>query len=153
MVGAWKIWKRRASGQWHLRYVVAGVAAGIFLLLPFLVGFGRATGYMELQLVHGAEHAPLIQFLIVFWPLLVLALAVPFVGRVIRWQAFWGRYFSHSSSSAKCSTPSTMATQGSSFGSILPLNGGAGSLLEACSRFRPACWPVIAASSGALPPA
>ena len=43
-----------------------------------------------------------------------------------------------------------MATRASSFGSILPLNGGAGSSLEACSRFRPACWPVIAASSGSL---
>ena len=93
LVGAWKIWERRASGQWHLRYVVAGAAVGIFLLLPFLVGFGRATDYMELQLVHGAEHAPLVQFLIVFWPLLVLALAVPFAGRVNPLAGFLGAIF------------------------------------------------------------
>ena len=48
---------------------------------------------MELQLVHGAEHAPLTQFLIVFWPLLVLALAVPFVGRVNPLAGFLGAVF------------------------------------------------------------
>lgn len=46
-------------------------------MLPFLAGLGKATGHVELRLVRGAEHAPLAQFLVVFWPLIVLAIAVP----------------------------------------------------------------------------
>ena len=37
---------------------------------------------MELRLVRGAQHAPLVQFLVVFWPLILLALAVPLAGQV-----------------------------------------------------------------------
>ena len=82
MVGTWKIWNWRASGQWDLRYLLFGVAVGVLLLLPFLAGFGSATGHMQLRLVRSAQHAPLAQFLIVFWPLILLAFAVPFAGKV-----------------------------------------------------------------------
>ena len=54
MVGAWKIWERRASGHWEVRHLVAGAAIGVLVLLPFLAGFGAATGHMELRLVRSA---------------------------------------------------------------------------------------------------
>ena len=82
IIGSWKAWERRASGNWDLYYLVAGAAIGLVLLLPFLAGIAGATGHMKLQLVQGREHTPLGQFLLVFWPLLVLALAVPLVPRV-----------------------------------------------------------------------
>ena len=82
LVSAWKLWERRVSGKWDLLYLVTGIGAGVLLLLPFLAGLGAATGHMELQLVRAAQRAPLVQFLIVFWPLIVLAFAVPLSGQV-----------------------------------------------------------------------
>jgi hypothetical protein len=80
LVGAWTLWDRRNSGQWHLIAPAAGAALGVILLLPFLAGLGAASGHMQMALVAGEEHAPIVQFLIVWWPLLVLALAVPLAG-------------------------------------------------------------------------
>jgi hypothetical protein len=82
LVGAWKMWTRRASGQWDLSYLMAGAGVGVLLLLPFLAGLAAATGQVELQLVRASQRAPFVQFLIVFWPLIVLALAVPLAGQV-----------------------------------------------------------------------
>jgi hypothetical protein len=82
LVGAWKLWSRFASGQWDLRYLLTGAGIGVLLLLPFLAGLGAATGHVGLQLVHSSQHAPLAQFLIVFWPLIVLVLVVPLAGQV-----------------------------------------------------------------------
>jgi hypothetical protein len=82
LVGAWTLWKRLVSGRWDLRYLMAGAGTGVLLLLPFLAGLGVATGHMELQLVHSSQREPLIQFLIVFWPLILLALLVPLAGQV-----------------------------------------------------------------------
>ena len=42
LVGSWKLWQRRASGHWDVRYLVIGAAVGVFVLLPFLAGFGAA---------------------------------------------------------------------------------------------------------------
>jgi Uncharacterized membrane protein (DUF2298) len=93
LVGAWKVWSRRASGQWELGYLLAGAGAGVLLLLPFLAGLGTETGHMQLELVHPSQRAPLVQFLIVFWPLIVLAFAVPLAGRVTPLAGFLGAAF------------------------------------------------------------
>lgn len=93
LVGAWIVWMRRTSGQWDLRYLLAGAGAGLLLLLPFLAGLGAGTGHMELHLVHASQRAPLVQFLIVFWPLIVLALAVPLAGKVKPLAGFLGAVF------------------------------------------------------------
>ena len=81
LVGAWTLWDRRNSGHWHLLAPAAGAAAGVLLLLPFLAGLGAGAGYMQVALVTSDAHAPIVQFLIVWWPLLVLAFAVPLAGQ------------------------------------------------------------------------
>ena len=81
LVGAWKIWDWRVSGHRDLRYLAGGAAIGVFLLLPFLAGLGAETNYMQLQFVSREAHTPIAQFLIVWWPLIALALAVPLVAK------------------------------------------------------------------------
>jgi hypothetical protein len=80
LIGAWTIWNRRVSGQWNWYFLAIGAAAGVFLLLPFLAGFGPVSNHMRLQLVSLNERAPIAQFLMIFWPLIVLAVAVPIAG-------------------------------------------------------------------------
>jgi hypothetical protein len=80
LIGAWAIWDHRASGQWGCRFLVVGAAAGVILLLPFLAGLAPVSNHMRLQFVTMNERAPLAQFLILFWPLIVLAVAVPIAG-------------------------------------------------------------------------
>jgi hypothetical protein len=82
LVGAWAVWQRRLTGHWSLRNLSIGAATGTFLLLPFLGGLAAATGHMAMELVGKADHTPVAQFLVVFWPLLLLALLVPMAGRV-----------------------------------------------------------------------
>jgi hypothetical protein len=88
LVGAWKLWDRRNSGHWHLLAPAAGAAVGVFLLLPFLAGLGAGAGYMQAALVTSDAHAPIVQFLIVWWPLLVLAFAVPLAGQARSFAGF-----------------------------------------------------------------
>jgi hypothetical protein len=88
LVGAWTLWDRRNSGHWHLLAPAAGAAAGVLLLLPFLAGLGAGAGYMQAALVTSDAHAPIVQFLIVWWPLLVLALAVPLAGQARSFAGF-----------------------------------------------------------------
>jgi hypothetical protein len=52
----------------------------VLLLLPFLAGLGAASGHMQMALVTAEAHAPIVQFLMVWWPLLVLVVAVPLGG-------------------------------------------------------------------------
>jgi hypothetical protein len=80
LVAAWAIFDRRSSGEWHLVYGAAGIGIGVLLLLPFLAGLAAASGYMQLYLLPSEQQTPLVQFLVVWWPLLVLALAVVFSG-------------------------------------------------------------------------
>ena len=49
-------------------------------LLPFLAGLSAATGHMQIEFVREAARTPVAQFLIVYWPLILLRFAVP--GRV-----------------------------------------------------------------------
>ena len=48
---------------------------------PILPDLGLGTDHMRPQLVTMNERAPFVQFLIVFWPLIVLAVAVPLAGQ------------------------------------------------------------------------
>ena len=80
LVGAWTLWDRSSSGAWDVRYLAAGAGAGVLLLLPFLAGISSETGYMHLAFVSPGAQTPILQFLVVWWPLLVLALAVVIFG-------------------------------------------------------------------------
>ena len=82
LVGGWTIGQRRVSGHCSLRYLLIGAAAGVFFLLPFLEGLSASTGHMKIEFVRKAAHTPVAQFLIVFWPLILLALLVPAAGRI-----------------------------------------------------------------------
>ena len=93
LITAWKIWEGRASGEWNLRHLVGGVAIGVLVLLPFLAGLGAATGHMQLQLVAATARTPLSQFLIVFWPLIALALVVPMTARASPLAGFFAAVF------------------------------------------------------------
>jgi hypothetical protein len=93
LVGSWKIWDRRALGHRDLRYLASGAAIGVFFQLPFLAGLSSATSYMKLQLVSLDAHTPIAQFLIVYWPLIALALAVPLVGQARSLAGFLAAFF------------------------------------------------------------
>ena len=79
LVFGWKVWDR-LNGERDRYYLVGGVAAGTFLLLPFLAGLAASTGHMDQQLVALNDRAPLAQFLLLYWPLIVLAVAIPIMG-------------------------------------------------------------------------
>jgi hypothetical protein len=64
-----------------VRYLAAGAGAGVLLLIPFLAGLSTETGYMRLALVSAEAKTPFAQFLVVWWPLLVLAIAVVLFGQ------------------------------------------------------------------------
>ena len=51
------------------------------------------TDHVRLQLVTLNERAPIVQFLIVFWPLIVLALAVPLAGQARSFAGFLAAVF------------------------------------------------------------
>ena len=80
LIGSWTIWDRRVSGRWDLLFLASGAAIGVLVLLPYLAGLGAAVTYLRPQLVTVNERAPLAQFLMVFWPLIMLAVAVPIAG-------------------------------------------------------------------------
>lgn len=93
LVGAWKVWDWRRSGRLDPLSLAAGVGAGVLLLLPFLAGLGAEINYMRLQLVSSQAHAPIVQFLMVWWPLLLLALAVPLLGQARSLAGFFALIF------------------------------------------------------------
>ncbi len=81
LVGTWKLWDIGGAPLRDLRYSIAGVAAGLVLILPFLTGFAVHGHAIHLTRVPPEEHAPRLQFLIVHWPLILVALLAPFAGR------------------------------------------------------------------------
>ena len=80
LVVTWKIWDQLFSGLRQWRYLAGGAALGVLLLLNFVGGLGAATKHVQLQFVPPDAHAPIVQFLILYWPLIVVAVAVPLVG-------------------------------------------------------------------------
>ena len=80
LVLSWKIWDQLAFGNRDWRYLAAGAAFGTLLLLGFLGGLEATSKHLQLQFVSTDARAPLGQFLILYWPLIVLAVAVPLSG-------------------------------------------------------------------------
>ena len=80
LVVTWKIWDQLFSGLRQWRYLAGGAALGVLLLLNFVGGLGAATKDVQLQFVPPDAHAPIVQFLILYWPLIVMAVAVPLGG-------------------------------------------------------------------------
>ena len=93
LVGAWTVWVRQNSGTWDVRYLAAGAGAGVLLLLPFLAGISSETGYMHLAFVSPEAHTPFAQFLVVWWPFLVLVLAVVLFARRVSFAGFLATIF------------------------------------------------------------
>lgn len=54
----------------------------------FLAGISSETGYMHLAFVSPEAHTPLAQFLVVWWPFLVLALVVVLFARRVSFAGF-----------------------------------------------------------------
>jgi hypothetical protein len=81
LVGSWKLWDIGAAPLRHLRYCLAGAAAGLALILPFLAGFAEHGHPIVLTRVLPGEHSPWAQFLIVHWPLIIVGALAPFAGR------------------------------------------------------------------------
>ena len=78
LVALWKAWDWLTSCRRDWFCLVIGAALGLLLLLAPLAGLGSETRHIRLHLVPAAAHAPLLQFLVVHWPLLLLAGLVPF---------------------------------------------------------------------------
>ena len=65
----------------------------MLLLLPFLAGISSETGYMHLAFVSPEAHTPLAQFLVVWWPFLVLVLVVVLFARRVSFAGFLATMF------------------------------------------------------------
>jgi len=87
------VWDRRSSGTWDVRCLATGAGAGVLLLLPFLAGISSETGYMHLAFVSPEAHTPFAQFLVVWWPFLVLVLAVVLFARRVSFAGFLATLF------------------------------------------------------------
>ncbi len=79
-MGAWKFWDLRAGNR-SVIPLIGGAATGVLLLLPFLVGLTNGTQEVHFELVPPDARAPILQFLIVWWPLLVLVAAILLAGQ------------------------------------------------------------------------
>ncbi len=81
LVGTWKLWDIGTSPLRQWCASLAGLAAGVALILPFLAGFALHGHPIALTRVMPDEHSPWVQFLIVHWPLIAVAVLAPFAGR------------------------------------------------------------------------
>ena len=93
LVFGWKIWDRLSFGESAWLSLATSMATGAFLLLPFLAGLAASTGHMDQQLVALNDRAPLAQFLVVYWPLIALSVAVPLVGMTKSLAGFFAALF------------------------------------------------------------
>jgi hypothetical protein len=93
LIAAWKVRDWLISGNRNLFYLALGAAIGILLLLPALVGLGAASTHMRLHLVPWGAHVPLKQFIVVFWPLLVLTALIPLAGLTWSLGGFFAAFF------------------------------------------------------------
>ncbi|MFO1057813.1 MAG: DUF2298 domain-containing protein [Dongiaceae bacterium] len=81
LVGSWALWLDGPLRLARWRALAAGAALGTALVLPFLAGFAVNGHGIALTRVAAHERAPVLQFLLLFWPLLLAALLAPLAGR------------------------------------------------------------------------
>jgi hypothetical protein len=81
LVGSWKLWDVGSQPLRELRFSIAGFAAGLIAILPFLAGFAIHGHGISLTRVQSGQHTPWLQFLLLHWPLILTALLAPFAGR------------------------------------------------------------------------
>jgi len=81
LVGTWKLWDIGTTPLRQWGSSLAGLAAGMALILPFLAGFALHGHPIALTRVLPDEHSPWFQFLIVHWPLMAVAALAPFAGK------------------------------------------------------------------------
>ncbi len=81
LAGSWKLWDIGSAPLRELRYCLAGLAAGMVLILPFLAGFALDGHPIRLVRVLADQHSPWAQFLVVHWPLILVAILAPLAGR------------------------------------------------------------------------
>jgi len=81
LIGSWKLWDLGGRPLRELRYSLAGLAAGLVLILPFLAGFAADGHPIKLVRVLADQHSPWAQFLIIFWPLILVAILASVAGR------------------------------------------------------------------------
>ena len=77
LVFGWKVWDR-LNGERDRYYLVGGVAAGTFCCMHFLPVSQLSTGHMDQQLV--ALNTARRSRVLLYWPLIVLAVAIPING-------------------------------------------------------------------------
>ena len=81
LVGSWKLWDVGTAPLRALRFSIAGFAAALVAILPFLAGFAIHGHGISLTRVQPGQHSPWLQFLLLHWPLILAALLAPFAGR------------------------------------------------------------------------
>lgn len=93
LVGGWKLWDWRMRGRGDPLPMLGGAVGCIILLMPALAGLAAETGYAEPALVEADARTPIVQFLLMHWPLLVLAAAIPLAGLMRSLGAFFALLF------------------------------------------------------------
>lgn len=95
LVGGWALWRHRGGAasttkapgtDWAA--LIAGGAAGFLLLYPFLVGFANRSLATPLRWVSAMDHTPALQFLTLYWPLLLLM----GLGIAASWSVSWSNW-------------------------------------------------------------
>lgn len=74
LVLSWMAWRWLNGNPPDLRAVIIGGGLGFLLIYPFLQSFAGNAVPTPIKLVQGDLHSPLLQFLALHWPLLMLAL-------------------------------------------------------------------------------
>jgi hypothetical protein len=80
LIGGWKLWDWGLNGRREVIPLLAGAGAGTILLLPALAGMAAETGYARTALVSAEARTPVAQFLLMHWPLILLAAFLPLAG-------------------------------------------------------------------------
>jgi hypothetical protein len=93
LVAGWKAWDWLTSGRRDWLYLAAGAALGVLLLLAPLAGLGSETRHLRPHIVPAEARVPLVQFLMTYWPLLLLAALVPLAGLTRSLAGFFAIFF------------------------------------------------------------
>ncbi len=92
-VAGWKISDWRSYGRRDISALAAGAVVGAILLMPALAGLAAETGHARPVLVAAEARTPVVQFLLVHWPLVLLCLMLPFAGMARSSAAAFGIVF------------------------------------------------------------